>query len=85
VLASLRGDKEIVQMLIDKGAQVDHKTKTGATALFAAASKGHCQIATVLLENGADPLVKDAQGRTACSYAKDYAVKSLLTSWNKKQ
>lgn len=40
---------------------------------------------SMLLENGADPLVKDQQGKTACMYAKDYNVKSALTSWSKKQ
>ena len=34
---------------------------------------------------GADPLVKDAQGKTAFMYAKDYNVKSALTTWSKKQ
>lgn len=38
----------------------------------------------MLLENGADPLVKDSQGKTAYMYSKDYAVKSLLTAWSKK-
>ena len=75
---------ETVQILLDSGAQVDTKTATGATALFAAASRGHCQIVNLLLEKGADPGIKDSQNKTAYMYAKDYNVKSALTSWTKK-
>ena len=72
-------------MLLEKGAQVDQKTKTGATALFAAASKGHCLVVNLLLENGANPKLQDEQGKTAYMYTKDYTVKSVLTTWSKKQ
>ncbi|MCK7531099.1 MAG: ankyrin repeat domain-containing protein [Marinilabiliales bacterium] len=37
VLASLKGNEETVQLLLEHGAQVNLKTNTGATALFAAA------------------------------------------------
>jgi len=60
-----------VQMLLDKGALVDLKTNTGATALFAAASRGHSDIVTMLLERGSDPLTADKDGRTAFYYTKD--------------
>jgi len=39
VLASLKGKLEVVEMLLDNGAQIDLTTPTGATALFAAASR----------------------------------------------
>jgi len=37
----------------------------------------------MLLEKGADPQLKDKQGRSAFNYAKDYEVKSLLTAYSK--
>jgi ankyrin repeat protein len=60
------------------------KTNTGATALFAAASRGHCQVVNMLLEKGADPAIKDSDGRTAFYYTKDFNVKALLTSYSHK-
>jgi len=75
---------ETVQLLLDNGAQINTKTATGATALFAAASRGHCQVVNLLLEKGADPMIRDSQDKTAYMYAKDYNVKSVLTSWTKK-
>jgi ankyrin repeat protein len=71
-------------MLLDHGAQVNLQTGTGATALFAAASRGHCQVVNMLLEHGADPLIKDKQGRSAFYYSKDYNVKAILTAHSNK-
>ncbi|KAL7824032.1 hypothetical protein V8C26DRAFT_384656 [Trichoderma gracile] len=51
--ASQKGHKEIVQMLLDHGADVDAITDTG-TALLAASGKGYTEIVQMLLDHGAD-------------------------------
>jgi len=38
----------------------------------------------MLLEKGADPAIKDSEGRTAFYYTKDFNVKALLTSYGHK-
>ena len=39
--ACWRGNVELVTVLVDAGAALDHATHEGATALFVAAQKGH--------------------------------------------
>ena len=57
------GQKEMVNFLIEKGAQVDALDKTGRTALMTAALKGNKEIVSLLLEKGADVHTKDQYGR----------------------
>jgi len=45
---------EIVQMLIEAGADVNKPTATGSTPLRGAAFNGHCSVMDVLITNGAD-------------------------------
>ncbi|WP_257281820.1 ankyrin repeat domain-containing protein [Endozoicomonas sp. ISHI1] len=54
VLASCQGHKEIVERLINAGANLNVRTKNGATPLYIAAEMGHTDIATLLIESGAD-------------------------------
>ncbi len=70
--------------MLGKGAGADLQTGTGVTALFAAASRGHCQVVNMLFEQGADPLIKDKQGGSAFYYSKDYNVKAKLTAHSNK-
>src|SRR4030095_12649227 len=58
----------IVKMLLAKGADLETKTSSGATALIAIASRYHCsnlnRIAQALLDAGANVNAKDNSGRT---------------------
>ena len=51
--AVLRGQGDIVTLLLDRGASADARTSSGSTLLHDAALKGHRDIAIVLLEHGA--------------------------------
>ena len=62
VLAAKFGDAEIVQLLIDNGADVDARDDKGRTALFFA--EVGSEVFARLLAAGADTLAKDNDGNT---------------------
>lgn len=79
-----RGDLAEVRQLIDDGAEVNSLSKSqgvtstvmfrvpyasGSTALHAAALLGHADIASLLLEKGADANIRNSDGHTALDYA----------------
>ena len=58
-----------VQILLDKGADINLTTRHGWTALMYAAWNGDAAVTHLLLDRGADLNVKDRQGRTALIWA----------------
>ena len=80
-LASAKGYEQIVSSLLEK-AQVDIDLVDnieGISSLTRAARKGHCGILKLLLEKGANPMLKDRQGGgTAMLRAADYERVSAL-------
>ncbi|OCK88179.1 ankyrin [Cenococcum geophilum 1.58] len=52
--ASRRGHLKVVKVLLDQGADINQKTKSGRTALHEAVGTGQVDITRYLLENGAD-------------------------------
>lgn len=64
-------DGRMVQLLLDAKADPNAKTTTGMTALISAAMAGDALAAEELLNDGADPAVKDKYGNTAESEACD--------------
>lgn len=57
--AAKNNDVELLKNLIDEGIDVNTTTEYGATALMYAADKGNLEAVNLLLENGADPNLKD--------------------------
>ena len=69
-LAAQVGNANVIAPLIASGAQVGTLTATGATALMQAAHSGSVDAVRTLLENKADPNVKEtANGQTALMFA----------------
>ncbi|MBI9102341.1 MAG: ankyrin repeat domain-containing protein [Spirochaetales bacterium] len=68
--AAAEGRTAAVQMLLDAGAGLEYKSKNGQTAVILAIGQRHVETAVLLLEVGADPLVKDALGMSGAGYAK---------------
>lgn len=54
-LAANMGDHEILDVILSKGASIDAKDKSGATALIGAIRGNRVETVTYLLERGADP------------------------------
>ena len=70
--ATRRGDAAAVRALIAKGANVNAKWRYDQTPLFKAAERGDAEIVQILLENKADPNVRDTfYGATPLYWATD--------------
>lgn len=65
ITASLFGKKEVVQILIDAGADASFQNNDGSTALHTAAFFCHPDIVEILLISGADPNLRNNAGSTA--------------------
>ncbi len=63
--AARRGDLAPARARLDKGADVNAKTKRGWTALMWAAYRGHTDLMQLLIERGADVHTEDYFGTTA--------------------
>tara|TARA_Y100001934_G_C12346405_1_gene773050 strand:+ start:244 stop:1635 length:1392 start_codon:yes stop_codon:yes gene_type:complete len=69
MVATITGSEMIVEYLIKNGANVNSKSRTGATSLILAAFKNSKEIVQILIANGADVNAKDNRGRTPLSAA----------------
>ena len=65
--ATLYDQVEMVECLIQNGADVNAKGEDGATALHAAAFLGQYQVAKILIQNGADVNARNNDGETVIS------------------
>jgi len=70
-MSVMNGIKAAVVQQISCGIDINACDEKGRTALIIAASRGHEEICTFLLESGADPDVKDVDGNTALTVAEN--------------
>ncbi|MGA2775841.1 MAG: ankyrin repeat domain-containing protein, partial [Candidatus Omnitrophota bacterium] len=69
IFAATNGNKEIVELLLSKGADVNAKANNGETALMSTAETNKKEIVKLLLSKGADVNIKSDIGETALSKA----------------
>ncbi|HZO73843.1 MAG TPA: sigma-70 family RNA polymerase sigma factor [Ktedonobacteraceae bacterium] len=67
--ATMRDYREIVQLLLADGVEVNAQGRSGRTALHWAALKGHRALVQLLLHYGADVSIQDELGRTPAGWA----------------
>ena len=60
-----RGNRDVITALITAGAELDKRNNNGMTALMYLARNGYTGLMKLLIKDGADMNIKDAQGRTA--------------------
>jgi cytohesin len=70
--AAQQGHKEVVELLIGKGADVNLKRRGGKTPLHLAAQNGHKDVTELLIAKGADVNAKDDYGSTSLDWANGY-------------
>jgi ankyrin repeat protein len=63
--AALGGQTDILEWLLDQGADVNARNPQGRTALVMAADHGHARMVSCLLRRGANVLIGDSRGVTA--------------------
>jgi ankyrin repeat protein len=68
--AAAQGDLELVQRLLEAGADVNDRDSWGHTPLMSACWGGHKDIVQILLERGADVNAKTRRDWTAIRFAK---------------
>ncbi len=67
--ASQGGHSGVVRLLLNAGAEVDHQSKFGSSALILSAANGYDEIVAILLENGANSNLRKRNGKTALMMA----------------
>lgn len=68
--AATSGSLAILSLLLDKHAYIDAESPNGSTPLMMAAMYGTPQAVKLLIDAGADPLLKNQQGLTAIDFAR---------------
>ena len=76
--AADRGSAEIIQVLLEHGAEINAQDTDGQTALHYACSVGHENVIKVLLENKANVDVQDNDGNTAQDVIENDNLKTLF-------
>ena len=78
--AAQGGIVRLTRKLLDEGQDPNLRADDGDTPLIDAAFGGHATTVALLLKRGADPTLANKKRRTALSYAKNAAVKALITA-----
>jgi len=78
MLAVYKNYKDIVKLLLNKGANPNIQDRVGNTALMFAVNKGYKDIVKLLLNKGADPNLQTEYGNTALIWATKRTNKDIV-------
>lgn len=79
LIASCFGYSEIVELLLDAGADVDAHDSRGWSALVWASNNNHTSIAKILMDHGANKVAVTKMGRNASDFCTDDTLKESLS------
>lgn len=74
----------IVELLVNKGANLNFISRDGQTALILATGSENFDICRVLVENGADPTIKDRMGMSSIDYATLFKKEKILNLYRER-
>lgn len=84
-LAARNGNDEMVEYLIQIGANINKTQKNGSTPLHGAAFYGHESVVKILIENGCNPYIKNNFGHQAIDEARTESIAEIIKdSFNNK-
>ena len=69
IAAANQGHAEVVEVLLDAGADPDRQAPKGSSALMAASGEGHVHVVCLLLDGGANPDLLNKTGVSALIWA----------------
>ncbi|KPJ11973.1 Oxysterol-binding protein-related protein 1 [Papilio machaon] len=84
-LATYFAHKEVVEVLLDSGVNVDEVNDNGDTALHKASFTGNEELVILLLNYKADVNIMNGEGQTACDVSKTHDVQRLLEAAQKSE
>lgn len=73
-----KSNTEIVEFLVERGANLGYISRDGQPVLVLAVGTGNEKVCRILAEHGADPFMCDAMGMSALSYAKLFKKEALV-------
>lgn len=73
-----KSNTEIVEFLVERGANLGYISRDGQPVLVLAVGTGNEKVCRILAEHGADPFLCDAMGMSAMSYAKLFKKEALV-------
>lgn len=81
--AAGKGSLDLLQALLEHGADPNARQSGGFTVLHTAAGRGDVEMARLLLEQGADPAVEDDEGRTPPDLAREKGQERFVAQWER--
>jgi hypothetical protein len=83
--AALRGNLQMVELLLQRNVDLDQQSKSGQTALMLAVGEGHIEVSLSLINAGAELSAIDQLGMTARKYAELFGHTAVIEAIENQQ